>query len=183
MVDQGDGRFFSKEKKDPVPRAIQRLPSLKAVDYNVNSDDYYPMDKYPRGMFLLINNKDFLPASGMESYPRNGTNVDADALESMFTELGFIVHRYDNASCYEMRKLMKQAAIMDYSNLNCFVCAILTHGQEGILYGTDGTVQIRDVTSYFRGPNLAGKPKLFIFQACQGTFYVQILLLCVWTDQ
>ncbi len=128
------------------------------------------MDKYPRGLFLLINNKEFLPASGMENYPRNGTDVDAAALESMFTELGFIVHRYDNVDTYSMRKLMKQAAVMDYSNLNCFTCAILTHGEEGVLYATDGRVDIREVTGYFREDNLAGKPKFFIFQACQGRF-------------
>lgn len=171
--DQGDGRFFGKpDKKEIPPPSLQRLPSLKAVDHNVDSDNYYSMDKYPRGMLLLINNKEFLPASGMENYTRNGTNADADAMESMFNELGFIVHRYDNASSYEIRKLAKQASIMDFSKLNCFVCCILSHGQEGVIYGTDGTVDIREISSYFRKDNLAGKPKLFIFQACQGSDYM-----------
>ena len=169
-LDQGDGRFFGRsDKKDASPKPMRRLPSLKGIDYNLDSDTYYPMDKYPRGLFLLLNNKEFLPASGMENYPRNGTGVDADALEELFTELGFIVHRYNNVSCHEMRKLCKQAAIMDYSNLGCFTCAILSHGQEGVVYGTDGTVDIRELTGYFRGRNLSGKPKMFLFQACQGT--------------
>ena len=126
------------------------------------------MDKYPRGIFLLLNNRDFLPASGMENYPRNGTDVDADALEALFKDLGFAVHRYNNVSCYEMRKLCKQAARLDYSSVNCFACAMLSHGQEGVIYGTDGTVDIRELTGYFREQNLIGKPKLFMFQACQG---------------
>eukprot|EP00795_Rhopilema_esculentum_P013091 gene13091-3877_t len=172
--DQRDGRFFGKsDKKDTAPQPIQRLPSLKGIEYQPDSDSFYSMDKYPRGLFLLLNNKEFLPASGMESYPRNGTNVDADALESLFTELGFIVHRYNNISCYEMRKLCKQASLMDYSNLNCFSCAILSHGQEGVVYGTDGVVDIRELTGYFRGQNLIGKPKMFLFQACQGSDYME----------
>eukprot|EP00794_Sanderia_malayensis_P016964 gene16964-18673_t len=171
--DQGDGKWFSKSvKKEEPEQRTQRLPSLMDVDYDLNSDSYYAMDKYPRGLFLLINNKEFLPASQMENYPRNGTDVDANAMQALFTELGFNVHRYDNVSCYQIRKLVKQAATMDYSNLNCFVCAILTHGSEGVLYGTDGTVEIRDLTAYCRGQNLAGKPKLFIFQACQGSDYM-----------
>eukprot|EP00112_Aurelia_sp_Birch-Aquarium-sp1_P014869 Seg3242.2 transcript_id=Seg3242.2/GoldUCD/mRNA.D3Y31 product=Caspase-3 protein_id=Seg3242.2/GoldUCD/D3Y31 len=172
--DQGDGRFFGKsDKKDASPQPMRRLPSLKGIDYHLDSDTYYPMDKYPRGLFLLLNNKEFLPASGMENYPRNGTGVDADALEQLFTDLGFIVHRYNNVSCHEMRKLCKQAALMDYSNLGCFTCAILSHGQEGVIYGTDGTVDIRELTGYFRGRNLSGKPKMFLFQACQGSDYME----------
>ena len=149
------------------------IQPTQTVPYTVDSDDCYSMDKSPRGVFLLMNNRDFLPASGMEKYPRNGTDVDAEGLESLFTELGFAVHRYNNVSCYEMRKLCKQASMLDYSTSNCFACAVLSHGQEGVVYGTDGTVDIRELTGYFRGQSLAGKPKLFMFQACQGN-----LVLC-----
>ena len=58
---------------------------------------------------------------------------------------------------------------MDHSKHSCFVCCILSHGDEGVIYGTDGTVEIREFTSYFgRNRSLVGKPKLFFFQACQG---------------
>lgn len=126
------------------------------------------MDKYPRGLFLLFNNRDFEPSSGMEDYPRNGTDKDAKELECLFKELGFSVHRYDNVTSYQMRKLCKEAASLNYSAMNCFACAILSHGKEGVIYGTDDTVDIRELTGYFRERNLIGKPKLFMFQACQG---------------
>lgn len=49
---------------------------------------------------------------------------------------------------------------------------MLSHGQKGCFYGADGaTVKIQDVTQPFtstRVPTLAGKPKLFFIQACQG---------------
>ncbi|KAL7841046.1 hypothetical protein SRHO_G00247370 [Serrasalmus rhombeus] len=49
---------------------------------------------------------------------------------------------------------------------------LLSHGDEGVLFGTDGAVQLKDLTSLFRGdrcPSLVGKPKLFFIQACRGT--------------
>lgn len=49
---------------------------------------------------------------------------------------------------------------------------MLSHGQKGCFYGTDGVeVNLRDVTQPFtsrQAPSLAGKPKLFFIQACQG---------------
>lgn len=49
---------------------------------------------------------------------------------------------------------------------------MLSHGQKGCFFGADGVeVKIHDVTQLFistRVPTLAGKPKLFFIQACQG---------------
>lgn len=49
---------------------------------------------------------------------------------------------------------------------------MLSHGQKGCFYGSDGVaVRIEDVIQLFtsgRVRTLAGKPKLFFIQACQG---------------
>lgn len=49
---------------------------------------------------------------------------------------------------------------------------MLSHGHKGSFFGTDGKkVKIEDVTQPFlsrQAPTLAGKPKLFFIQACQG---------------
>ena len=119
-----------------------------------------------RGHLLLINNKDFLPHTRMKT--RKGSDVDADAMKSLFEELGFIVSDFKNLTTDQMRSELKKAAFKNYSSLGCSVCCILSHGSEGVLYGTDAAISIQEVTSYFHGRNLAGKPKLFIFQACQG---------------
>ena len=55
----------------------------------------------------------------------------------------------------------------DYSDADCFVCAILSHGEEGYVYGTNGRVSIDSIIKNFKGdasPSLAGKPKLFFIQ-------------------
>jgi hypothetical protein len=46
----------------------------------------------------------------------------------------------------------------------------LSHGEQGILYGTDGTIDIDNFIAPIKQcKSLAGKPKLFFFQACRGT--------------
>ncbi|KAK5920851.1 hypothetical protein CgunFtcFv8_024611 [Champsocephalus gunnari] len=56
---------------------------------------------------------------------------------------------------------------MDY-----LVCCILSHGKEGSVHGVDGQpVEIKRLMERVNGshcPSLAGKPKLFFIQACQG---------------
>ena len=111
----------------------------------------------------------------MDKYPRNGTDVDAASILSVFQEMGFITEDHHNLSVYEMRKVFKAAAKRDYSGSSCFCCCVLSHGQEGVVYGTDGTIDIREMTSFFHGTNLSGKPKLFFFQACQGEFVVVVV--------
>ena len=49
---------------------------------------------------------------------------------------------------------------------------MLSHGNEGILYGYDHSYPAQKIWEPFtadRCPSLAGKPKLFFLQACQGS--------------
>ena len=60
-------------------------------------------------------------------------------------------------------------ATLNHSGYDAFIFSILTHGEEGLLYGTDDTISTRDLTSVFKdATTLAGKPKMFFFQAYQG---------------
>jgi len=54
----------------------------------------------------------------------------------------------------------------DHSDCDCFAVAVLSHGDKGLLYGTDNSEIDIDT---FIGPikdcrTLAGKPKIFIIQ-------------------
>lgn len=55
------------------------------------------------------------------------------------------------------------------------VTVVLTHGKYDCLVGSDGhDVNVHDFLSHFnarRAPNLKGKPKIFIFQACRGDIH------------
>ena len=96
----------------------------------------------------------------------------ADKLIATFQKLDFDVISYENCTDTDMVQIMQRMVFEDHTNYDCFVCCILTHGVQGSLYGTNGlTVPIRDMTGPLRAqscPSLAGKPKLFFMQACQG---------------
>ena len=61
----------------------------------------------------------------------------------------------------------------DHSDMACFVCVLLSHGDNGTLSGTDRQVPLRSLTSLLtakRCPSLEGKPKLFFIQVQNGSF-------------
>lgn len=60
---------------------------------------------------------------------------------------------------------------MDHSHHDCILIAVLSHGEMGIIYAKDTPYKPDHLWSMFAGnrcPTLAGKPKLFFLQACQG---------------
>ncbi|KAL5018848.1 hypothetical protein ScPMuIL_004570 [Solemya velum] len=131
--------------------------------------DEYKMDYPKRGKALIINNKSFDQRLGLGE--RTGTDADAFALYSRFTELGFDVEKHNNLSEHQMRYIMLTTSKEDHSNADCFACAILSHGEEGHVFGTDAKVEIKSLLDNFKGnrcKTLVGKPKLFFIQACQG---------------
>jgi hypothetical protein len=127
----------------------------------------YPMNAVPRGIALIINNRHFFGRLG----ERMGTDKDAEALVNLFQWLRFEVRRIDNRKSFEIQGALRELAKEDHSNYNCVIVAILSHGKDGGIYGTDEqAVSVAELTGYFRSsPSLSGKPKLFFLQACRGT--------------
>ena len=127
----------------------------------------YPMNSLPRGYCLIINNWKF------RNGERKGSQKDAADLYNVFNELEFAVKIYENLTHDNIIELMKLAKNVDHSKMKCFVVIVMTHGNAGVLYGTDGKAVSIDteIIEPFRGKNcytLVDKPKLFIFQACRG---------------
>jgi hypothetical protein len=57
--------------------------------------------------------------------------------------------------------------------------AILSHGEDGLIYGTDGsTVQEKTLLNLFSEQDLAEKPKLFIFVHCRWVSSFNVLAFC-----
>ena len=126
------------------------------------------MTSIPRGYCIIINNTKF---STMKD--RAGSSLDADALQTLFGKfLGFQVERFENLTKRDTLKLMDNTRKQDHKGLSCLVICILSHGLNGEIYGTDGNlICIKTLTGYFTGtqcPTLAGKPKIFLLQACRG---------------
>ncbi|KAJ3587386.1 hypothetical protein NHX12_010984 [Muraenolepis orangiensis] len=135
------------------------------------ADPYlYRMDYPSMGTCVIINNKNFHKSTGMNL--RNGTDLDAGAAMKTFSSLGYKMKMANDLTVKEMQDLLYNVSIEDHSNSASFVCVLLSHGDEGIFYGTDGCVQLKALTGLFRGDRcrtLVAKPKLFFIQACRGT--------------
>ena len=145
--------------------SITSSSSRETTDTGSNG---YRMSSTPRGYCIIINNMNF---TSMKDRP--GSNWDAQALQDVFGNyLGFHVEPFKDLSSKEIRTLMQNLQDKDHSKLDCLVVAILSHGENGNVYGTDGVmVSVECITGYFSGtqcPSLGGKPKVFIMQACRG---------------
>lgn len=147
---------------------------------SLGSDKVYQMKNKPRGYCLIFNNYDFSQARKeipllRKLKDRKGTDFDKEALSETFKELHFEVVSYDDCPANKIHQVLEYYQSIDHKNKDCFICCILSHGDLGIVYGTDGReASIYELTSYFTGskcPSLAGKPKIFFIQACQGNNY------------
>nr|ULM60727.1 caspase-3 [Pampus argenteus] len=165
-VDQVDAlKLFSKRSK-----TTEETDSSggKAAD----CDDLYRyrMDHPCLGTCLIINNKNFDKGTGMST--RNGTDVDAASAMKTFSALGFKTRVVNDLTVEEMRRLMLSVSKEDHSKNAAFACVLLSHGDEGVIYGTNGFEKLEDLTKPFKGygcRSLVGKPKLFFIQACRGS--------------
>ncbi|XP_071828716.1 caspase-6-like [Apostichopus japonicus] len=150
----------------------------------IHFDLGYDMQHHQRGLAIIFNNERFAKMAN-----RTGTRIDRDKLYTTFKNLGFEVHVFDDYTANRISDVLLKASRFDHSDFDCFLCVFLTHGDEGIIYGSDGDPEsfndnsnvdstsrtwllLRDdVFDIFRGNNcrsLIGKSKIFIIQACRG---------------
>uniref|UniRef100_A0A8C6WVT4 Caspase-8 n=1 Tax=Neogobius melanostomus TaxID=47308 RepID=A0A8C6WVT4_9GOBI len=141
-------------------------PSAKPS--SVDETDFYSFTHKPHGLCVVINIEDF-----KQSRRRNGSHEDERALRETFTSLGFTVEMHKNLESAEMKRLLVEKGRRNFNNEDALVVCVLSHGLKDCVYGSDDVqVSLRDLTQPFtslNAPSLAGKPKLFFIQACQGS--------------
>uniref|UniRef100_A0A4W5L9S0 Caspase-8 n=2 Tax=Hucho hucho TaxID=62062 RepID=A0A4W5L9S0_9TELE len=125
----------------------------------------YRMTSRPRGHCLIINNVHF---NKLEE--RRGSDKDGDVLTDVFQWLGFKVTVLLDQTAVQACKELKRFG--EEKHGDAFVCCVLSHGDKGVIYGTDDEpISTNDLFSPFNGTNcssLIGKPKAFFIQACRG---------------
>jgi len=127
----------------------------------------YDMNHRTRGLFLIVNNKNF--KRGGVYNKRVGSEVDTEEAIKLFESLAFTVRVKKDLKRDDMMGLMEEAASMNHSDADCVGALIMSHGEEGVICGTDANISIEDLLSPFKNcPSLIGKPKIFFFQACRG---------------
>ena len=130
-----------------------------------NDDRYYKMNHPNRGLAVIFSHEEFTIKDAVR---RRGTNEDCDALENVLLMLGFdvIVHR--DLTFEEIEVELENVSSNDF---DCLLIAVLSHGEQNVLFARDRKYSTNILLEYFtrdRCPSLAGKPKIYIIQACQG---------------
>ncbi|XP_023164047.1 caspase [Drosophila hydei] len=128
----------------------------------------YNMRHKNRGMAIIFNHEHFTVQS---LKARAGTNVDCENLSRVLKQLDFDVSVYKDCRYQEILSTIKYAAAQNHEHNDCILVAILSHGEMGHIYAKDTQYKLENIWSYFTAnhcPTLAGKPKLFFIQACQG---------------
>jgi caspase-like apoptosis-related cysteine protease len=143
----------------------------------VSQKTHYDMRHEKRGKALIFNHKQFDSKLGLG--PRNGTDKDAENLKETLSTLGFDVTIYPDMDLDILNRKLEQAAVdQDNSNSDCILVAVLSHGKSGgVIAAHDEDYDEEDLWEPFlrlkggepQAWRLAGKPKIFIIQACRGT--------------
>lgn len=143
--------------------------NVPIVDAPTDKDSlFYNMKHEKRGMAFIFNHENF-----EKTYlnKRTGSAVDRNNLEEVLKKLGFEVEVYDNLTSEELKYRIQKIANIDHTNADCVFIAVLTHGEPGRLHASDNYYTPEILWLNFTADKcttLAGKPKLFFIQACQG---------------
>ena len=98
---------------------------------------------------LIINNEKFATLK-----PRAGTEVDERNLIQLFSYLGYVVEKHRDCSSRKIYEIMNDIKNRDHSKYDSFICCILSHGLEGLIYGSDDQkVSLDEVTTTINGDN------------------------------
>ena len=159
--DVGDAFGCSRNSVSPLMGPLQTAPTERyATHYNMNHSK--------RGLAIIFNHE-FFTITHLK--PRCGTNVDCENLVNTLKNLGFEVNDFHNSKHRDIVKNLERVADMDHSQHDCLIIAVLSHGELGLLYSHDTSYKPETIWTHFTAdkcPTLAGKPKLFFIQACQG---------------
>lgn len=160
--DRIDARWWSKGTGSNGMPAGVPMPTAKDAEF-------YNMDHRRRGKAFVFNHMNFDPR--LQLRPRNGTNCDRDNLRINLRQLDFEVEVYDDLPFKEIERILESASMEDHSDADCILVTVLSHGELGILYASDQPYKPDRLWSHFSADKcrtLAGKPKMFFIQACQG---------------
>ncbi|XP_071834551.1 caspase-3-like isoform X2 [Apostichopus japonicus] len=169
---------IQKSTKQPSKKFIH-IRTLLSPEIDV--DERYKVCGGKKPVALIFNNNNFKHMN-----QRTGSIRDVDNLNVLLEGLGFEIKKFHDLTASDMKKALLEASKREYAGTNYFFCALCSHGDDGVIFGTDGDptnygrdphqdnaswLQLRDIFDMFYGENcksLVGKPKMFVIQACRG---------------
>ncbi len=118
-----------------------------------------------QGLCVIINNIEFQNFDHIEC-----GDTDAKRLQVLFTMLDFEVAVHNNLTAAQI--IAKVKFYSQETHKGIFVLALLSHGKEDVIAGSDDQlVEIKQLAEFFYAsncPTLIDIPKIFIIDACRG---------------
>ena len=125
----------------------------------------YNMNHSKRGIAVIFNYEKFDKHLGLSA--RNGTDVDQDNLLMTLQQLDFEVKVYKDLPYKEIENILETLSRDNHSDADCLFVAVLSHGDQGLLYAFDQPYKPEQLWGHFNAEKcstLAGKSKLFFVQ-------------------
>ncbi|XP_058800569.1 caspase-1-like isoform X2 [Phymastichus coffea] len=161
--------IFSLSGKLEVVEDANSLSISASARMTVHRDsEIYNMQHKNRGKCVIFNHENF--TTGYAS--RRGSTCDAQRIEETFQRLGFTVEICDDYELSAITNKINELSGEDHTDNDCLCIFLLTHGMGyDMISAKDALYKSESIWKPFtadRCRTLAGKPKLFFFQACRG---------------
>ena len=151
-------------------QGLQQAPRQHPTE--MNPDEFYPLNRNPHGVCLIINNYKFYhDTDPTKAHPdRGGAEIDQYNLTQTFRYLRYKVEVRENLTADQMTDCLLRMSQRDHSNYDSFACCILSHGEHNIIHGANSEpVNVDDLTGVMKlCTSLRNRPKLFFIQCCRG---------------
>ncbi|XP_026475815.1 caspase Dronc-like [Ctenocephalides felis] len=157
------------------PILIKVKKATQFYDMMDTEETKYPMRSKKRGVYLIINNIEFVNDCEQK---RLGAEIDHRNLLELFKQMDFIGEDYMNLNMHDI-----QTVITKFSSntellhkTDCCIVVVMSHGndfkRDGYIFSYDhNPVYLSWITDCFNNrqcPLLRNIPKIFIFQCCRG---------------
>jgi hypothetical protein len=131
--------------------------------------DKYKMDHEKRGTALVINMRSYENPKLKNREIKS--NKDVENLKRTLEYLEFDFKLCDNFKAEEIEQEMQIQASIDHSQSDCFLCVVMSHGndEDKFLTSDNKKISFEQIMAPIKlCETLKDKPKLFFFQACRG---------------
>jgi hypothetical protein len=136
----------------------------------------YNMNHAKRGVALVINMQKYDAPNPFKLQERVWSVKDVENLEKTLNYLEFKVVLCKDKTRAEIEKVLQVQASLDHSESDCFLCVVMSHGNEDRIVTRDNQeMSFEAIMAPIKlCESLREKPKLFFFQACRGESEIEI---------
>ena len=146
----------------------------------MTNETKYNMNHKERGIALVINMQNYDDPNPEESEPklkkRKWSEKDVESLKKTLDYLEFKVILCLDSTKSQIEKALQEQAELDHSESDCFLCVVMSHGNEDKIVTRDNQkMSFEEIMAPIKlCKTLINKPKLFFFQACRGDKEMEI---------